>query len=99
MTIRQRDRCSIVAVVHVCGSSKSGRRIAMLNKLRTSVFRLMVGLTFAILAVRPVRASSQHAPSAAIVEIPEAVSDAPWADAPLAILYNQYNNPGTRAIL
>ena len=70
----------------------------MLDKMRKGALLLMVGLAVATLAVSPVGAASRPAPSAAMGDLGVA-PNVPWADAPLAILYNQYDNPGGVAIV
>jgi hypothetical protein len=67
----------------------------MLNKTRKIALLLMAGLAVATLTVSPVGAASRPAPAAARVDLPGVAPNVPWADAPLAILYNQYDNSGT----
>lgn len=70
----------------------------MLDNMRKAALLLMVGLAVATLTVAPAAAASRPAPTAAVPEIPGVAPNAPWADAPLAVLYNQYDNSGTVAL-
>jgi hypothetical protein len=69
----------------------------MLDKLTKIAFLLMAGLAVAALTASPVAAASRPAPSAPMPDVGVA-PQVPWADAPDAILYNQYDNSGTVAL-
>lgn len=67
----------------------------MLDKMRKTALLLMVGLAVATVTVSPVAAASRPTQAAVAGELPGVAPNVPWADAPLAILYNQYDNSGT----
>jgi hypothetical protein len=69
----------------------------MLDKMTKIAFLVMAGLAVAVLTVSPVAAASRPAPSAPMPDVGVAPQE-PWADAPDAILYNQYDNPGGVAL-
>lgn len=68
-----------------------------MSDLRKGPVLLMVGLAVAVLTVGPVGATSRPAPSTAIGDLGVA-PNVLWADAPLVVLYSQYDNPDTIAI-
>ena len=68
----------------------------MLNKTRKSAFMLMAGLAVVALAALPA-AAGQLARAAAVPDLGLAPNTS-WVDAPLAILYTQYDNPGAVAV-
>jgi hypothetical protein len=70
----------------------------MLDKMTKIAFLLMAGLAVVALTVSPVAAASRPAPSAAMPDENGLAPDEPWADAPNAVLYNQYDNSGTVAL-
>jgi hypothetical protein len=64
---------------------------------RESPVLLMVGLAVGALTAAPVGAASRPAPRPAIGDL-GAAPNVPGADAPLVVLYSQYDNPDTIAI-